>query len=129
MSFTIIAQLSQLISNSVIALEKTCQENELKFPDLNATTFTPESEAFRSNPIAAQAARVAASACLQLVAWLLPPTDVMYRHVVGISMRCIYVIYAIMTQLYYWIISTKYLDPFRCDGPNLCSQPYRTCDT
>jgi len=83
MARSILSQLALLISSSVETLENACQENQLPIPNLNAPGFLPQSEAFRSIPVAAEAAIVAAAACMQLAASLLPPTDTMYRLIAG----------------------------------------------
>ncbi|KDR66888.1 hypothetical protein GALMADRAFT_232294 [Galerina marginata CBS 339.88] len=83
MSQCMISELASLILTSVGTLEKVCRENKFPIPDLNAPGFSPESEAFRSNSAAAEAAKLAAAACMQLAAALLPPTDAMYGLVVG----------------------------------------------
>lgn len=84
MSQSVISQLARLISNSVETLEKVCQDNGLNLPDLNALGFSRETEAFRGNAVAAEAAKVAAAACMQLIASLAPPTDTVYNLVVGV---------------------------------------------
>ncbi|KDR66887.1 hypothetical protein GALMADRAFT_147537 [Galerina marginata CBS 339.88] len=83
MSQSMISQLALLISSSVETLEKVCLENQWNLPDLNAPGFYPQTEGFRSNAVAAEAAKIAASACMQLIASLVPPTDSLYRLAAG----------------------------------------------
>ena len=86
MSQTTISQLAHLISNSVATLERVCQENQLAIPDLDSPGFTPQSEAFRANTVAAEMAKLAAAACLQLSASLLPPTDAVFQLAAGVCL-------------------------------------------
>lgn len=86
MAQSTISLLARLISSSVAALERVCEDNQLSLPDLDAPKFYKSSEAFRVNPAAAEAARIAAAACLQLSAALLPPTEVVYQLVVGVRL-------------------------------------------
>ncbi|KAH9475963.1 4-O-methyltransferase 1 [Psilocybe cubensis] len=58
-----------------MALEKLCLENRTSLPDLDAFHFDQSSETFRSLPGAAQDAKIAVAACMQLIAILSPPTD------------------------------------------------------
>ncbi|TFY51548.1 hypothetical protein EVG20_g10950 [Dentipellis fragilis] len=74
-------QLLNLIQTSLATLEKTCAGAGLRIPDLNEP-FTPSSEAFRADPVAAYAANTVAAAALQLAAVLTPPHISLY-HVVG----------------------------------------------
>lgn len=67
-----ILQLSDLISQSVAVLENICKDQQLAFPRLE-DSFTPESEAFRLNATAAEAANIIAAAALQLAAVVIPP--------------------------------------------------------
>ncbi|KAG6915441.1 hypothetical protein DXG01_011471 [Tephrocybe rancida] len=69
---TEIQQLSDLISSSVSALLKACQENNTPFPDPNQP-FTIESEAFRTSQVAVDATNIIAAAALQLAERMMPP--------------------------------------------------------
>lgn len=84
MSTSTISQLSRLISKSVAELEKLCLESQTSVPDLDAFGFDRSSEAFRLTPGAAEAIKVAAAACMQLTAVLLPPTDTLYKLALGV---------------------------------------------
>ncbi|THU93684.1 S-adenosyl-L-methionine-dependent methyltransferase [Dendrothele bispora CBS 962.96] len=69
-----LTQLASLISGTFL------------FPNLDAPSFSLNSEAFRSHPDAAEAAKVAAAACLRLAAALVPPTDFVNEELgVGLS--------------------------------------------
>lgn len=56
----------------------------MDIPDLHEL-FTPASEAFRSDPIAAEAASIISAAALHLDAILTPPPVSLYRMVGGVS--------------------------------------------
>ncbi|KAH9478947.1 4-O-methyltransferase 1 [Psilocybe cubensis] len=83
MSASQISQLASLISDSVATLERLTLESQTSIPDLNSFGFDPSSEAFRSAPGVAEAVKVAAAACMQLAAVLLPPTDSLYKLALG----------------------------------------------
>lgn len=87
MTFASISQLLQLINDSVASLQKICIDNELAFPSIDAPSFSKESEAFRLTPGIAEGTKIAASACLQLVAILLPPSHTLYQLVTGVSIQ------------------------------------------
>ncbi|CAA7266021.1 unnamed protein product [Cyclocybe aegerita] len=74
-------QLLELLSASLSTIEKVCAEKRFEIPDLNAP-FHPASEAFRSDPIAGEAANVLSAAALQLAAIFAPPQVSLY-HMVG----------------------------------------------
>ncbi|KAF8886253.1 S-adenosyl-L-methionine-dependent methyltransferase [Gymnopilus junonius] len=74
-------QLLDLISTSLTSLEESCQANGVDIPDLYAP-FHPSTEAFRGDPVTAEAANVISAAALQLAAVLTPPQVTLY-HVVG----------------------------------------------
>ncbi|KAF9564158.1 S-adenosyl-L-methionine-dependent methyltransferase [Agrocybe pediades] len=74
-------QLVQLITASLDALEKSTAASGTQIPDLHAP-FHPATEAFRSDPAAAEAANVIGAAALQLAAILIPPQVSLY-HIVG----------------------------------------------
>ncbi|THH07900.1 hypothetical protein EW146_g9170 [Bondarzewia mesenterica] len=76
-----VRQLLELISSSISTLEKTCAENGTQIPDLDAP-FSPSSEAFRTNVVAAEAANIVSAAALQLAAILTPPQVSLY-HIIG----------------------------------------------
>lgn len=89
---TTIAQLAQLISQSVSTIEKTCATNGTKVPDLDSL-FTPDSEAFRFDPAVAEAVNIASAAASQLTAILQPPTVSLCQVAAGvrifvICLRC-----------------------------------------
>ncbi|THV00231.1 O-methyltransferase, partial [Dendrothele bispora CBS 962.96] len=79
-----LTQLANLISGSISAIKILCDQNNTPFPELDAPSFSPNSEAFRSYPEAAEAAKVAAAACLQLAAALVPPTDFVNHELIGV---------------------------------------------
>lgn len=82
-----ILQLARLIHESVVALEQTCLQAHTSVPDLDVFEFDHSSEAFRDMPVAAEMAKIAVSACMQLSAILLPPTDTVYRLALGVQCR------------------------------------------
>ncbi|KAK2463352.1 hypothetical protein APHAL10511_004663 [Amanita phalloides] len=77
-----IRQLLDLIKKSVEILEKTCAANGTEVPDLHST-FSPASEAFRSDPVASEAADIISAAGLQLSAIVAPPVISLYNAVGG----------------------------------------------
>lgn len=84
--FQQVRQLLELITKSVNTLEQACLENNTQLPSLDES-FHPASEAFRANPIAAEAVSVISAAAMQLDAIVSPPRAVLH-HVVG-GVRCI----------------------------------------
>ena len=76
--------LAKIISDSVQSLDRACTDNGLTFPSLN-DPFTPQSEAFRSNPDASEAASRIAAAAFQLVASVLPPPATVLSLISGVS--------------------------------------------
>ncbi|KAJ3483198.1 hypothetical protein NLJ89_g12083 [Agrocybe chaxingu] len=76
-------QLLKLLSTSLTTFEKVCAEKHFEIPDLNAP-FHPASEAFRSDPVAGEAANVLGAAALQLAAIFVPPQISLYHMVGGI---------------------------------------------
>lgn len=66
--------LSQLISQSVAQLDQICKANDLVFPHLDEP-YTSETEAYRTNQAAADAANIIAAAAFQLAATVLPTTE------------------------------------------------------
>ncbi|KAF8622414.1 hypothetical protein AX15_007060 [Amanita polypyramis BW_CC] len=77
-----IRQLLDLITNSVETLEKACVANGTNIPDLQ-TVFDPASEAFRSDPVAAEAASIISAATLHLNAVIAPPAMIAYNAIGG----------------------------------------------
>ncbi|KAF8069068.1 S-adenosyl-L-methionine-dependent methyltransferase [Lyophyllum atratum] len=77
-----IRQLLKLISDSVDKLEAACDASGCPVPDLY-TPFAPPSEAFRADPVAAEAANIISAAALQLEATLTPPHVSLYHVVSG----------------------------------------------
>ncbi|KAG6852088.1 hypothetical protein C0991_003244 [Blastosporella zonata] len=77
-----IRQLLSLITDAVDKLEGACDRTGTSIPDLN-TPFSPQSEAFRAEPEAAQSARIISAAALQLEAILTPPHVSLYHVVAG----------------------------------------------
>ncbi|KAG6888552.1 hypothetical protein C0995_007424 [Termitomyces sp. Mi166 len=77
-----IRQLQSLINNSIDKLENICESTGTPVPDLYAP-FSPESEAFRANPDAAEAANIISAAALQLEAIVSPPHVSLYHVVAG----------------------------------------------
>lgn len=76
--------LSNLITSSVIALEKACADANLPFPSLDEP-FSHASEAFRANPAAEEATKVIAAAAHQLMVMVLPPSAALYNLISGVS--------------------------------------------
>ncbi|KAF7337131.1 S-adenosyl-L-methionine-dependent methyltransferase [Mycena venus] len=74
-------QLLTLITRSIETLEASCQSSGTTIPNLHSA-FTPPSQAFRSNPGAAEAARIIAAAALQLEA-IVSPLQVSLYHIIG----------------------------------------------
>ncbi|KAF8351882.1 S-adenosyl-L-methionine-dependent methyltransferase [Amanita rubescens] len=79
--FQQVRQLLDLITKSVNTLEQVCLENNAQLPSLDEP-FHPASEAFRANPVAAEAVIVISAAAMQLDAIVSPPRAVLH-HVVG----------------------------------------------
>ncbi|KNZ82352.1 Sterigmatocystin 8-O-methyltransferase [Termitomyces sp. J132] len=77
-----VRQLLNLMTRAVDKLESACNSTASPIPDLY-TPFTPESEAFRSNPDAAESARIISAAALHLEAILSPPHVSLYHVVAG----------------------------------------------
>ncbi|EIM90620.1 S-adenosyl-L-methionine-dependent methyltransferase [Stereum hirsutum FP-91666 SS1] len=71
-------QLVSVLSSAVDSLEKTCAANGMKVPDLNEP-FSPPSEAFRKDAVAAEAASVVTAAAMQLAAIVTPPQISLYH--------------------------------------------------
>ncbi|KAF7288841.1 S-adenosyl-L-methionine-dependent methyltransferase [Mycena chlorophos] len=82
MPATALRQLLSILSSSVDLLESTCEAAGVPIPDLHSP-FTPESEAFRAIPAAAEAASLIGAAALQIEAIVTPPTVTLYRIVGG----------------------------------------------
>ncbi|KAF8626778.1 hypothetical protein AX15_004696 [Amanita polypyramis BW_CC] len=78
---TQIRQLLDILSKSVATLEAACAANGAEIPDLT-NPFHPDSEAFREDPAAAEAANLIGAAALQLAATVIPPQISLY-HIVG----------------------------------------------
>ena len=76
----VLRQLVQLTTRSLDTLEKECEVKNLVIPDLYAP-FHPSSEAFRSDPVVAEAASVISTAALHLFAILAPPHVSLYQTV------------------------------------------------
>jgi hypothetical protein len=76
-----LVQLSKLISESVATLEKLSSEHDTPLPELDATA---PCEDFKAIPGAAKAARVIASAGLQLAALMMSPLEAVSDVVFGV---------------------------------------------
>ncbi|TFK37922.1 O-methyltransferase [Crucibulum laeve] len=85
MSQSSVLHLADLIQESVQIIDKLCKDNNFNIPDLSSPGFSTQSEAFRSNPAVADAAKITAAACMQLATSLLPPTDFLFSLAVGDS--------------------------------------------
>lgn len=85
MSTSTIVQLSQLISQSVQTIERTCAANGTTVPDLDAL-FNPQSEAFRFDPAIGEAVNTATAAAYQLAAILEPPPVSVSHIAAGVSL-------------------------------------------
>lgn len=81
---TQLRQLLDLITKSVETLETTCAANGTEVPDLRSA-FSPASEAFRSDPVASEAADIINAAALQLSAIVALPQITMFNAVGGVS--------------------------------------------
>ncbi|GJE84013.1 S-adenosyl-L-methionine-dependent methyltransferase [Phanerochaete sordida] len=75
-------ELLELMTQSVDALERVCEEKGTPIPDLDAP-FTPQSEAFRKDPAAAEATKVIVAAAHHICAIVSRPTDQLYTFVAG----------------------------------------------
>ncbi|KAL4259735.1 O-methyltransferase COMT-type [Pleurotus pulmonarius] len=73
-----IRQLIVLINQNASTLEAVCSQKSTPIPDLDRP-FHPSTEAFRGDPVAAEAAKVICAAALQLAAILMPPQVTLYR--------------------------------------------------
>ncbi|EEB94917.1 hypothetical protein MPER_06196 [Moniliophthora perniciosa FA553] len=82
MSPTPVRALLELITNNVSVLEKACASSGTEIPDLYSP-FHPSTEAFRTNPDAAEASNVIVAAAHQLAAILTPPQVALYNSVGG----------------------------------------------
>ncbi|KAF5379387.1 hypothetical protein D9615_006601 [Tricholomella constricta] len=82
MSSSPIRNLLNLLTDSVNKLETACNASGCPIPDLYAS-FNPASEAFRADPIAAEAASIICAAALQMEAILTPPNVSLYHIVSG----------------------------------------------
>ncbi len=82
--FQQVRQLLDLVTKSVDALEQACNESNAQLPSLDEP-FHPASEAFRVNPVAAEATAVISAAALQLNAIVSPPRNILYQAVGGVS--------------------------------------------
>ncbi|KAF8326437.1 S-adenosyl-L-methionine-dependent methyltransferase, partial [Amanita rubescens] len=81
-AFQQVRQLLDLVTKSVDALEQACNESNAQLPSLDEP-FHPASEAFRVNPVAAEATAVISAATLQLNAIVSPPRNILYQAVGG----------------------------------------------
>lgn len=79
-----ILQLAELITKSAEVLVKTCEDNHLTLPTLN-DPFTVESEAFRLNPVCANATNTIMAAATQLSAIVASPQMAAMGVVTGVS--------------------------------------------
>ena len=79
-----ISQLLSLITEATATLDKTCTASGTDLPDLTVP-FYAESEAFRQDPIAEEAANVIGAAALQLAALVMPPHLSMFNLIGGVS--------------------------------------------
>ncbi|KAM6501378.1 S-adenosyl-L-methionine-dependent methyltransferase [Amanita muscaria] len=79
---TQLRQLLDLINGAAATLDKSCSVNGTRIPDPHEP-FYPESEAFRTDPIAENAANIIGAAALQLAALVLPPHLVMFSMIGG----------------------------------------------
>lgn len=77
-------QLLDVLTNAVSILEKACAEKNAKIPDLYEP-FHPSSEAFRADPVAAEAANIISAAALHIDAIVTPPPVSLYHVVAGVS--------------------------------------------
>ncbi|KAK7014078.1 hypothetical protein VNI00_019427 [Paramarasmius palmivorus] len=82
MSLTPTRVLLELIQKNVEVLEKACAASGTDIPDLHLP-FHPSTEAFRTNPDAAEASNVIVAAAQQLAATLAPPQVALYDVVGG----------------------------------------------
>lgn len=78
-------QLLDLITKSVETLEATCAANGTEVPDLQST-FSPASEAFRSDAVASEAADIINAAALQLSAIVALPQITVFNAGGGVSL-------------------------------------------
>lgn len=79
-----IRTLVDMINKNITLLEELCEADGTNIPDLH-TPFHPTSEAFRTNPDAAEACKVTIAAAHQLAAILAPPSHALYHVVGGVS--------------------------------------------
>ncbi|EKM59060.1 uncharacterized protein PHACADRAFT_181077 [Phanerochaete carnosa HHB-10118-sp] len=75
-------QLLELMTQSVEALERVCEQTGTSIPDLNAP-LTPASEAFRRGPEAMEAVKVIVAAAEHMSAIVSPPHRQLYKFVAG----------------------------------------------
>lgn len=79
-----LTQLVDLLRSSADVLEKACAANGTSIPNINQP-FTPSSEAFRKDPVVAEAATVVTAAATQLAAIVNPPHVSLYHCAGGVS--------------------------------------------
>lgn len=103
-------QLLDLINGSVATINAASAEKGLPIPDLNEL-FHPATEAFRSDPVMAEAANTISAAALHLAAILTPPQVSLYHIVGGVS------IVSLLKQL---LISLHNLKHFGAAALRIC---------
>lgn len=76
-------ELLALLTNSINVLKDACSSGNTPIPNIHEP-FSPPSEAFRQNPVAAGAAAIISAAALQIDAIVTPPQVSLYRAVGGV---------------------------------------------
>lgn len=76
--------LVNILNNSLAQLEQACEKNETSIPDLDEP-FNPSSEAFRKDPIAAEAASVIGAAALHICDIVNSPINSLFEIIGGVS--------------------------------------------
>lgn len=79
-----VTELAKVISDAAQRLDSVCTRHGFAFPSLDEP-FTPQSEAFRYNPDANEAANIIAAAAFQLLATVMPPPASMLSLISGVS--------------------------------------------
>ncbi|RDB20353.1 4-O-methyltransferase 1 [Hypsizygus marmoreus] len=74
-----ITQLADLISTSVSSLASICALKNLHLPHLHDSLYLPESDSFRSDPVASKYANIIAAAAFELAATLMPPQETVFQ--------------------------------------------------
>lgn len=82
MTLSQLRNLVNILTDSLTQLEQACEKNKTSVPDLDEP-FSPSSEAFRKDPVAAEAANIIGTAALHICDIVNPPTNSLLEAVGG----------------------------------------------